>query len=82
MGQFTYIPDTSRRGDKIAIALLEDYEEGLVSNVYTEIAAFEKTRKLAVINNTQEEQVTDLYIDGKVVDTLTLKPMEMRWVNY
>lgn len=34
-GQFTYIPDTSRRGDKIAIGLLEDYEEGLVSNVYT-----------------------------------------------
>jgi type I restriction enzyme S subunit len=34
-GQFTYIPDTSRRGDKIAIALLEDYDEGLVSNVYT-----------------------------------------------
>ena len=34
-GQFTYIPDTSRRGDKIGIALLEEYEEGLVSNVYT-----------------------------------------------
>jgi len=34
-GQFTYIPDTSRRGDKIGIALLQDYEEGLVSNVYT-----------------------------------------------
>ena len=34
-GQFTYIPDTSRRGDKIGIALLEDYEEGLVSIVYT-----------------------------------------------
>lgn len=34
-GQFTYIPDTSRRGDKIAIALLEDYDEALVSNVYT-----------------------------------------------
>ena len=34
-GQFTYIPDTSRRGDKIGIALLEDYEEGLLSNVYT-----------------------------------------------
>ena len=33
--QFTYIPDTSRRGDKIGIALLEDYDEGLVSNVYT-----------------------------------------------
>ena len=34
-GQFTYIPDTSRRGEKIAIALLQDYDEGLVSNVYT-----------------------------------------------
>ena len=33
--QLTYIPDTSRRGDKIGIALLEDHEEGLVSNVYT-----------------------------------------------
>ena len=34
-GQFTYIADTSSRGDKIDIALLEDYEEGRVSNVYT-----------------------------------------------
>lgn len=34
-GQFAYIPDTSRRGDKIAIALLEDWDSGLVSNVYT-----------------------------------------------
>lgn len=34
-GQFTYIPDTSRRGNKIGIALLTDYDEGLVSNIYT-----------------------------------------------
>ena len=34
-GQFNYIPDTSRRGDKIGIALLTDYDEGLVSNIYT-----------------------------------------------
>ena len=34
-GQFTYIPDTSRRGDKIGIALLTDFDEGLVSNIYT-----------------------------------------------
>ena len=34
-GQFTYIPDTSRRGDKIGIALLTDYDKGLVSNIYT-----------------------------------------------
>lgn len=34
-GQFTYIPDTSRRGDKIGIALLDEYDWGLVSNIYT-----------------------------------------------
>lgn len=34
-GQFAYIPDTSRRGDKIAIALLKDLAFGLLSNVYT-----------------------------------------------
>jgi type I restriction enzyme, S subunit len=34
-GQFTYIPDTSRRGDKIGIALLENHEVALVSQAYT-----------------------------------------------
>lgn len=43
-GQFTYIPDTSRRGDKIGIALLEDYEEGLVSNVYTVFEIIDEER--------------------------------------
>jgi len=43
-GQFTYIPDTSRRGDKIGIALLEDYEEGLVSNVYTVFEVVDKKK--------------------------------------
>lgn len=33
--QFTYIPDTSRRGDKIGIALLENEDVGLVSQAYT-----------------------------------------------
>lgn len=33
--QFTYIPDTSRRGDKIAVALQSEFEEGLVSQAYT-----------------------------------------------
>lgn len=49
-GQFTYIPDTSRRGDKIGIALLEEYEEGLVSNVYT------------VFEITDEEQLLSQYL--------------------
>ena len=45
-GQFTYIPDTSRRGDKIAVALLQDYEEGLVSNVYTVFEIIDKEKLL------------------------------------
>jgi type I restriction enzyme S subunit len=44
--QFTYIPDTSRRGDKIGVALLEDEEEGLVSQAYT---AFEITDKESLL---------------------------------
>ena len=45
-GQFTYIPDTSRRGDKIAIALLQDYEKGLVSNVYTVFEVIDEEKLL------------------------------------
>ena len=43
-GQFCYIPDTSRRGDKIGIALLENYDVALVSQAYTvfQIADTEK----------------------------------------
>lgn len=33
--QFTYIPDTSRRGDKIGIALQEEFDLALVSQAYT-----------------------------------------------
>ena len=34
-GQFVYIADTSRRGDKIAIALLDDYDNAIISQAYT-----------------------------------------------
>ena len=33
--QFTYVPDTSRRGDKIGIAMLESLDRALVSQAYT-----------------------------------------------
>ncbi|UUV20889.1 restriction endonuclease subunit S [Paenimyroides aestuarii] len=32
---FVYIPDTSRRGDKIGIALLKDFDEAMISQAYT-----------------------------------------------
>ena len=34
-GQFVYISDTSRRGDKIAIALLDAYDDAIISQAYT-----------------------------------------------
>lgn len=60
----------------------EEMKKYYVSNVDTEIAVFEKTGKIAVINNSKEEQETDLYIDGKLSRHLHMKPMEMVWVDY
>lgn len=34
-GQFTYVPDTSRRGDKIGLAMLDHIDEAIVSQAYT-----------------------------------------------
>jgi type I restriction enzyme S subunit len=45
-GQFTYVPDTSRRGDRIAIALLQDWDEGLVSNIYTVFEVTDESKLL------------------------------------
>ena len=52
-----------------------------VTNIDTECAAFLEVGKMAVINNTQEEKITDAYINGVKVETLTLAPMEIRWLN-
>ncbi len=45
-GQFTYIPDTLRRGDKIGIALLTEFDEGLVLNIYTVFEITDTTKLL------------------------------------
>jgi type I restriction enzyme S subunit len=44
--QFTYIPDTSRRGDKIGIAILENDEDALVSQAYTVFEVIDKKELL------------------------------------
>lgn len=44
--QFTYIADTSRRGDKIAIALNENFEKMLVSQAYTPFEVIDKNELL------------------------------------
>ena len=43
--QFVYIPDTSRRGDKISIALMQE-EEAIVSQAYTVFGVVDKTELL------------------------------------
>lgn len=45
-GQFTYIADTSRRGDKIGVALLTSYENALVSQAYTTFRISDVTKLL------------------------------------
>ena len=53
-----------------------------VTNVDTEVTVFEKTGKIAVINNAREEKYTELFVNGKKMCELNLKPMEMRWVDF
>ncbi|GFI46071.1 1,3-beta-galactosyl-N-acetylhexosamine phosphorylase [Lachnospiraceae bacterium] len=53
-----------------------------VTNMDTEIAVFENTGKIAVINNSREPRKTDLYIQGEFRQSLDMAPMEMQWVDY
>ncbi len=64
-----------------AAGMEDEMKKYYVSNVNTEVAAFEGVGKIAVINNTTEALSTDLYVKGQKVETLNLEPMELRWVN-
>ncbi|GHU56277.1 hypothetical protein AGMMS49975_19290 [Clostridia bacterium] len=44
--QFTYVPDTSRRGDRIAVALQQTCDEGLVSAIYTVFEVTDQSKLL------------------------------------
>lgn len=44
-GQFVYIPDTSRRGDKISIALMQE-DKAIVSQAYTVFEVVDQSRLL------------------------------------
>lgn len=45
------------------------------------IVVIPETKRIAVINNADAEEKTDLYIKGHLIDSLTLAPREMRWVD-
>lgn len=59
----------------------EEMKRCYVSDVETEVAVFEKTGMIAVINNTKVPKETDLYIEGTLRERLSLSPMELRWVQ-
>ncbi len=44
--QFTYVADTSRRGERIGIAMLENYDKALVSQAYTVFEVIDHTKLL------------------------------------
>ncbi len=59
----------------------DEMKKYYVTNVDTELAAFEQTGKIAVINNSKQPQKTDLYVQGTLFAQLDLAPMEMRWID-
>ena len=81
---FPYTPENCRillRAIYWAASKEDEMKKFYVNNIDTECAAFLEVGKMAVINNTQEEKITDAYINGVKVETLTLAPMEIRWLN-
>lgn len=80
-----YNPQNSRilmRAIYYAANMQDEMKRFYVSNMDTEVAVFEKSGKMAIINNAREARTTDLYVNGVVKETLELEPMEMRWVDY
>ena len=79
-----YSPQNCRillRAIYYAAGMEEDMKKFYVTHVDTELAVFEQTGKIAVINNAMEARETDLYINGQKFCHLELEPMEMRWVE-
>lgn len=80
-----YSPQNCRillRAIYYAAGMEEEMKKYYVTNVDTEVTVFEKTGKIAVINNAKEEKYTELFVNGKKMCELNLRPMEMRWVDF
>lgn len=80
-----YSPQNCRvllRAIYYAAGMEAEMKKYYVTNVDTEVTVFEKTKKIAVINNAREEKYTELFVNGEKMCELNLKPMEMRWVDF
>lgn len=79
-----YSPQNCRillRAIYYAAHMEEEMKKYYVTNVDTEVAAFEEVGKVVVINNSKAPKKTDLYIMGQLKCSLDMEPMEMRWVE-
>lgn len=79
-----YSPQNCRillRAIYYAAGMETEMKKYYVSNVETEVAVFEETGKIVVINNSKKEQNTDLYVNGVLKASLIMKPMEMQFVE-
>ena len=56
-------------------------KEYYVTNINTECAAFTEVGKMAIINNSFDTQITDVYVKGNIVTTLTLHQGELIWID-
>ncbi|SCP95479.1 1,3-beta-galactosyl-N-acetylhexosamine phosphorylase [Anaerobium acetethylicum] len=79
-----YSPQNCRillRAIYYAAGMEDEMKKYYVTNVDTEVGAFEDAGKVVVINNSKDPQKTDLYIKGELKVSLDMEPMEMRWVE-
>ncbi|MGL4798693.1 MAG: 1,3-beta-galactosyl-N-acetylhexosamine phosphorylase [Cellulosilyticaceae bacterium] len=59
----------------------EQFNIWQTTNTYTECAYYPETKKMAVINNSDEEQVTQVYLEKGEVKEVTLAPMGIQWFS-
>ena len=79
-----YSPQNCRillRAIYYAAGMKDEMKRYYVTNIDTEVAAFQATKKIAVINNADRECHTDVFIKGELAYELDLEAREMRWLD-
>ncbi|MBS4212994.1 1,3-beta-galactosyl-N-acetylhexosamine phosphorylase [Neobacillus rhizophilus] len=56
-----------------------DFKKWHADNIYCEVHAYPSIRKMAIVNNSMEEQTTVVYDGEGKSKTVTLVPSEIRW---
>lgn len=57
----------------------DDFENFTSTNIHTELNVYPQSKKVALLNNTNEKQTTDVYNGNGDAQTVTLKPAEIKW---